>query len=41
MSDVCDYLIISEKILSERKNLHEYFEKAAERALQGEVGTAC
>ena len=32
-SEVCHYLNMTERILSEVKNLHEYLEKKAERAL--------
>ena len=37
-SEVCHYYLNmnKERIQSERKNLHEYLEKKAERALQGE-----
>ena len=35
MSKVCNYLNRNERILSERKNLHEYLDNEAERAFRG------
>ena len=35
MSKVCNYLNMNERILSGRKNLHEYLDNEAERAFRG------